>query len=497
MEAEAAAAAVAIATPEKSASQQQPDLLIDTEFNQESSTSTPNEKTFKRTWSISDILSSPSPRKGIPPSIVTSSPARGNGETVATRRLSNFESPQAMVSPSSKRGIQACDLTLNFDPETPTKKEACSPTAYSPPSSPMGEDAFLVPEDGYANIMNSPTAANKKDEAKKDALRIHANNPVESKAYYERLWGMTELKAIEFLHQSAPSSKGMIENRVVVDEFARGTKEVVMYNANDEVVFTAKRKRGWDGISYYAVYVHTSKKADMMDAAPAESRLIAKVRGNLMGSEFRSYDNGKEPGKARGMIDVRKQVCVVQFAATFGYQPRALKVFIPKVEEHEGMDANSVSFTARQFKMYKREGDDLGVLGTNIIKMAGGDAHLPAAAEGAEEKGIGLYINQAPVWNPSEGMYTLDFRGRVTVASVKNFLLERPLQETPPAEQSNTSTSASTDGGEEEKSRETVLIFGRTGNEPDEYSLDFSFPFSPLQAFCCALSSVDSHMICE
>jgi hypothetical protein len=93
--------------------------------------------------------------------------------------------------------------------------------------------------------------------------------------------------------------------------------------------------------------MHTSTKPELQDSAPKESNLIGKVRGNLTGSEFRSYDDGMEPGKARGMIDVRKQLCIVQFAATFGYQPRALKVFIPKVDEHEGMSPDNTSFTSR------------------------------------------------------------------------------------------------------------------------------------------------------
>ena len=164
------------------------------------------------------------------------------------------------------------------------------------------------------------------------------------------------------------------------------------------------------------------------------------------------------------------------------------------------MEKDAVTFTARQFKLWKREGDDLGAIGSNVIKMAGGDEHLPAGAEGAEEQGINLFVNQAPVWNEREEMYCLDFRGRVTVASVKNFLLERPVRE---ALDAGGSSSAGCDPRDSTAApvtpppRETVMIFGRTGYEPDAYSLDYSFPFSPFQAFCVALSSVDSHLICE
>jgi hypothetical protein len=169
-------------------------------------------------------------------------------------------------------------------------------------------------------------------------------------------------------------------------------------------------------------------------------------------------------------------------------------------------------FLCRQFKMLRRQGDDLSAIALNIIKMAGGDEHLPSAAEGMDDQGIGFFINQAPVWNESEQMYTLDFKSRVTVASVKNFLLERPVRENLETHGSSTTTNKERGIDDAEKkledienkkpapvpeARETVMIFGRTGYEPDQYTLDFRFPFSPLQAFMCALSSVDSHLICE
>jgi tubby-related protein 1 len=321
------------------------------------------------------------------------------------------------------------------------------------------------------------------------------NNLSTSRKYFEKLWGMTIPKAIEFMSKPVPSNKGRIETRVVVDEFQRGNGDVVMYNARDELIFTAKRKRGWDGLRYYAIYVHNSTKPDMSSLEPSfdDSRLAGKVKGNLMGSEFRSYDNGKEPGKAKGMIDIRKQICVIQFAATLGFQPRALKVFIPKVEEHGGFDEDSQTFTSRQFKLWKREGDDLATIGTNIVRMAGGDEHLPAVAEGADEHGISFFVNQAPIWNEGEGMYTLDFMGRVTSASVKNFMLERPIRKKDPLDPTICDDKVKGECNQQD----TVIIFGRTGYEPDQYNLDFSFPFSPLQAFCCALSSLDSHLICE
>ena len=77
------------------------------------------------------------------------------------------------------------------------------------------------------------------------------------------------------------------------------------------------------------------------------------------------------------------------------------------------------------------------------------------------------YVNKKPQWNEQVGAFVLNFGGRVTVASVKNFQLVSP-----------------------EASHETeVLRFGKRA--ADEFALDFRCPMSPLVAFCIALSSFE------
>lgn len=70
------------------------------------------------------------------------------------------------------------------------------------------------------------------------------------------------------------------------------------------------------------------------------------------------------------------------------------------------------------------------------------------------------------------GAFVLNFNGRVTMASVKNFQLVSP------------------------DDVETVLLqFGRTGKE--QFTMDFQWPLSPLQAFATCLSSFDYKFACE
>lgn len=81
-------------------------------------------------------------------------------------------------------------------------------------------------------------------------------------------------------------------------------------------------------------------------------------------------------------------------------------------------------------------------------------------------------INKPPRWNEQVQAYVLNFNGRVTMASVKNFQLVDP-------EEQNT----------------VLLQFGRVGK--DDFTMDMQWPFSPLQAFAVTLSSFDSKIACD
>lgn len=74
--------------------------------------------------------------------------------------------------------------------------------------------------------------------------------------------------------------------------------------------------------------------------------------------------------------------------------------------------------------------------------------------------------NKQPIYNPDTNSYSLNFSGRVTVASVKNFQIIHPLEPT-----------------------FITLTFGKEAN--DSFILDFTHPWNPLQAFCVGLTALD------
>nr|GMC98716.1 tubby-like F-box protein 5 [Ipomoea batatas] len=89
--------------------------------------------------------------------------------------------------------------------------------------------------------------------------------------------------------------------------------------------------------------------------------------------------------------------------------------------------------------------------------------------------------NKAPRWHEQLQCWCLNFKGRVTVASVKNFQLVAavdPSHNVPAAEQ-----------------EKVILQFGKIGK--DIFTMDYRYPLSAFQAFAICLSSYDTKLACE
>ncbi|MBA0597084.1 hypothetical protein Gorai_006899 [Gossypium raimondii] len=89
--------------------------------------------------------------------------------------------------------------------------------------------------------------------------------------------------------------------------------------------------------------------------------------------------------------------------------------------------------------------------------------------------------NKAPRWHEQLQCWCLNFKGRVTVASVKNFQLVaavEPSENVTITEQEN-----------------VILQFGKIGK--DIFTMDYCYPLSAFQAFAICLSSFDTKPVCE
>eukprot|EP01018_Ginkgo_biloba_P009928 Gb_06850 [translate_table: standard] len=89
--------------------------------------------------------------------------------------------------------------------------------------------------------------------------------------------------------------------------------------------------------------------------------------------------------------------------------------------------------------------------------------------------------NKAPRWHEQLQCWCLNFRGRVTVASVKNFQLVAATEPAQPISQSDQD--------------KVILQFGKVGK--DTFTMDYRYPLSAFQAFAICLSSFDTKLACE
>jgi len=216
---------------------------------------------------------------------------------------------------------------------------------------------------------------------------------------------------------------------------------------------------------------------------------LGKLRGNFLGTEFTIYDAGYNPEKhpdwvreyeeskanttesvdallpmpqpqkevaAEGAIGTvkggarsqpRRELGTVVYESNFlaPKSPRKMHVLLPRIYR------NNVAAVWRPLKP------------TDSLL-----ANYRATCTDA------MYIleNKTPRWNERLRAYVLNFGGRVTLPSVKNFQLVQ-------AEDPET----------------VVLQFGRTAK--DTFTMDYSYPLTLVQAFGICLTSLESKLACD
>uniref|UniRef100_A0A3B5QVR7 Si:dkey-220f10.4 n=1 Tax=Xiphophorus maculatus TaxID=8083 RepID=A0A3B5QVR7_XIPMA len=177
---------------------------------------------------------------------------------------------------------------------------------------------------------------------------------------------------------------------------------------------------------------------------------IGKLRSNVLGTKFTVYDGGENPEKKpfiKESESVRQELAAICYETNvLGFKgPRKMTVIIP------GMLENDERVSIRP----KNE------LETLLVRHSNGNT----------DKLVTL-VNKSPSWNEQTQSYVLNFHGRVTQASVKNFQIIHPDNED-----------------------YIVMQFGRVAE--DVFSMDYSFPMCALQAFAITLSSFDGKLACE
>lgn len=204
----------------------------------------------------------------------------------------------------------------------------------------------------------------------------------------------------------------------------------------------AGRKRKKSTTSNYLISI------DATDLSRGGENFVGKLRSNLMGTKFTVFDNALNPEKALpDMSNARQELAgIIYETNVLGIKgPRRMTVIIP------GMNKDNERVPLRP----RNECDGLLIRFQNR-RM---------------ENLIELH-NKTPVWNEETASHVLNFNGRVTQASIKNFQIVH------------------------NKDLDYIVMqFGRIAD--DIFTLDYNYPLCAVQAFAIALSSFDGKIACE
>jgi tubby-related protein 1 len=203
----------------------------------------------------------------------------------------------------------------------------------------------------------------------------------------------------------------------------------------------AGKKRKKNRTSNYALSL------DDKDLKRGSDNFFGKLRANFVGTEFTIYDRGESAKNGDTASLARKQLGVISYETNIlGTKgPRKLTIILPDCQSN----------------LKPIEFPELPNKPTIMEKFKSGQTDK-----------LRIFKNKSPVWNDKLKAYVLNFNGRVTKASVKNFQL--------------------TEVNDQNK---VYLQFGKV--DEDKFTLDYRHPITAIQAFSIALSAFDTKLACE
>lgn len=198
-------------------------------------------------------------------------------------------------------------------------------------------------------------------------------------------------------------------------------------------LMAAKKKPGKQA-SYYLVSMEFNPEDRGSEA------LLGKIRANTIGSQYIVTDHGLAPDRTQAPSTLRKELGLVRFQFDSG-GPSRMEVWIPLVQG----SGNASTWQP--------------------VKESDG---IETAVDNKVFEKLSILQSKHPKWDASHGGHVLNFQGRVSECSVKNFQLHMRHPE---------------------YSEEVNLQFGRVGKH--KFVMDVKYPLSPLQAFGICVACMD------
>ncbi|GMI68155.1 tubby like protein 2 [Hibiscus trionum] len=237
------------------------------------------------------------------------------------------------------------------------------------------------------------------------------------------------------------------------------------------------------------------------DFSRASNTYVGKLRSNFLGTKFTIYDSQPPcdsiiPSTSRSnlrfhskQVSPRLPACnysigtiTYEFNVLRARGPRRMHCVLHSIPVSAIQEGGTVPTLSVFPHSFDEQLSPLASSRGNEPVIDTRSPSLPATPVCSLGSGKPLTLkNKAPRWHEQLQCWCLNFRGRVTVASVKNFQLSAAVD-----------PSHNVSLEEQEK---VILQFGKIGK--DIFTMDYQYPLSAFQAFTICLSSFDTKPACE
>ncbi|MED6143114.1 Tubby- protein 3 [Stylosanthes scabra] len=230
------------------------------------------------------------------------------------------------------------------------------------------------------------------------------------------------------------------------------------------------------------------------DMSKGSNTYVGKLRSNFLGTKFTIYDG--QPPHARAKITKSRSTRLVNLkqvapkvptgnypVAHISYElnvlgsrgPRRMNCVMDSLPA-SAIEPGGVAPTQTEFSLSNADMFPTFPFFRSRSNRVDNSLSGPLADQ---KDGVLVLKNKAPRWHEQLQCWCLNFHGRVTIASVKNFQLVASPENGPA-------------GPEHDK---IILQFGKVGK--DLFTMDYRYPISAFQAFAICLSSFDTKIACE
>ncbi|KAG8072033.1 hypothetical protein GUJ93_ZPchr0006g40895 [Zizania palustris] len=224
-----------------------------------------------------------------------------------------------------------------------------------------------------------------------------------------------------------------------------------LHGENDKLLLAARKIRRAARTSFVISLVSD-------DFSQSSSTYVGKLKPNFLGTKFTIFDS-QPPCDAAVLPNNRPSKRHSNQEG--GKAPTPTGIIHSLDEQVPTLSTSKGKEPAIEFSSTSLSADLSGPVCTNEVPL--------------------VLKNKAPRWHEQLQCWCLNFRGRVTVASVKNFQLVASVD-----------PSLGIPAAEQEK---VILQFGKIGK--DIFTMDYRYPLSAFQAFAICLTSFDTKPACE